>query len=188
MMKRIIAPVAAAVLASGVAYAQTAPSGAADEKSPTAEQSTEAQQSATPGAATTAMPSELTSERLLDMKVVSPQGENIGEVEQMVIDPKSGQISSLVVSVGGFLGIGDKNVAMPWDQFQMGQDNQLVAQATKQELEQAQAWEDPTQQQAQTREEMQRSGETSAPSAAPGASPPPSSATPPSSGAAGGNR
>lgn len=182
MMKRIIAPVAAAVLASGVAYAQTAPSGAAGEKSPTAESSTEAQQSAAPGAATTAMPSEMTSEKLLDMKVVSPQGENIGEVEQMVIDPKSGQISSLVVSVGGFLGIGDKKVAMPWDQFQMGQEDQLVAQATKQELEQAQAWEDPDQQQAETREQPQRPGETSAPSTAPGANAP-SSVTPPSSGA-----
>ncbi len=99
----------------------------------------------------------LTSERLLDMKVQGPQGEEIGDVEQLIIDPQSGKIDGVVVSVGGFLGIGEKQVALPWQEMQLAQEN-LISPATKEELEQAQAWEDPNQQTAQTPQPQQGQG------------------------------
>lgn len=143
MMKRILGTTALAlILSGGLALA-------AEDKSSSASSS---QQQAATGSS--AMPSsqqaQLTSEQLLDMKVKGAQGENIGEVEQLVIDPSNGQVQSVVVSVGGFLGMGDKKVALPWNQVQISQDHQsLTTQATKQQLETAQAWQEPAAQTAE---------------------------------------
>lgn len=90
----------------------------------------------------------LTTERLMEMNVQGSAGENVGEIEELVIDRSSGEIQGVVVSVGGFLGIGDKKVALPWNQLQFGANDTLTTSATKQQLEQAQAWQDPDQQTA----------------------------------------
>ena len=45
--------------------------------------------------------------------------ENIGEVNDVVID-SNGQVESVIVGVGGFLGIGEKNVAMKYAGPEMG--------------------------------------------------------------------
>jgi len=43
------------------------------------------------------------------------ENEELGSIEDTVIDPQSGEISYVVVSIGGFLGVGEKLVAVPWD-------------------------------------------------------------------------
>jgi hypothetical protein len=50
--------------------------------------------------------------------VVGPNDENIGGVNDLLFD-KSGKILGVVVGVGGFLGIGQKNVAMDMSAFQL---------------------------------------------------------------------
>jgi hypothetical protein len=50
--------------------------------------------------------------------VVGPNDENIGGVNDLLLD-KSGKILGVVVGVGGFLGIGQKNVAMDMSAFQI---------------------------------------------------------------------
>jgi PRC-barrel domain len=50
--------------------------------------------------------------------VVGPNDESIGGVNDLLFD-KSGQILGVVVGVGGFLGIGQKNVAMEMSAFQI---------------------------------------------------------------------
>lgn len=111
---------------------------------------------------------EMTSDRLMDMNVRGSQNEEIGDVEKLVIDPQSGEIKGVVVSVGGFLGIGDKNVLLPWDQVQLAQDS-LTTQATKEQLQQAQAWQDPDQQTAERRDTTAPAGSPGATGTAPGA-------------------
>lgn len=64
--------------------------------------------------------------------------EAIGDVEDVVLD-QSGKIDAVIVSVGGFLGIGDKNVAMPFDRLSMEMkdgEKWLVSDATSEELNQ----------------------------------------------------
>jgi len=46
-------------------------------------------------------------------------GEELGKVDEFVLDFDSGRISYVVVSVGGFLGIGDKLFPVPWELFTM---------------------------------------------------------------------
>ena len=62
--------------------------------------------------------------------------ENIGKVSDVVFD-KDGQAKSVVIGVGGFLGVGAKNVAFDYDKLQWAEkngDRWLVAQTTKDEL------------------------------------------------------
>jgi sporulation protein YlmC with PRC-barrel domain len=49
--------------------------------------------------------------------VENPQGQNLGDVKDVVIDRSSGRIAYAVVSFGGFLGMGEKLFAVPWGAF-----------------------------------------------------------------------
>jgi len=62
--------------------------------------------------------------------------ENIGKVSDVVFD-KDGMAKSVVIGVGGFLGVGTKNVAFDYDKLQWAEkngDRWLVAKTTKDEL------------------------------------------------------
>ena len=55
---------------------------------------------------------------ILNESVYGPDGANIGEVEDILVK-SDGKIEGLVVGVGGFLGLGEKNVALRMDQFKV---------------------------------------------------------------------
>ncbi|RWO29757.1 MAG: PRC-barrel domain containing protein [Mesorhizobium sp.] len=62
--------------------------------------------------------------------------ENIGEVSDVVFD-ENGQAKSVVIGVGGFLGVGAKNVAFDYNKLQWAErngDRWLIAETTKDEL------------------------------------------------------
>ena len=50
--------------------------------------------------------------------VLGPDNAHIGDVDDMLFD-KSGKVVALIVGVGGFLGIGQKNVAIDMSAFQV---------------------------------------------------------------------
>jgi len=49
--------------------------------------------------------------------VENPQGQDLGDIKDIVIDRSSGRIAYAVVSFGGFMGLGDKLFAVPWGAF-----------------------------------------------------------------------
>jgi sporulation protein YlmC with PRC-barrel domain len=51
--------------------------------------------------------------RLLGKEVVNANGENLGSVYDVVIDSQTGRIAYMVLSFGGFMGIGEKLFAVP---------------------------------------------------------------------------
>lgn len=59
------------------------------------------------------------AEALIDTPVYGKNGEEIGEVGNIIVGP-NGQIRSLIVEAGGFLDIGDTHFAVPWKQAQIG--------------------------------------------------------------------
>ena len=60
----------------------------------------------------------------------------------MVKRPDSDEVFALL-SVGGFLGLGEKEVAMPLDRFDVGADQEIVlSNATEEELKNMPDWED----------------------------------------------
>jgi sporulation protein YlmC with PRC-barrel domain len=44
-------------------------------------------------------------------------GEDLGKIDEFVLDFESGRIVFVVISLGGFLGIGDRLFAVPWELF-----------------------------------------------------------------------
>lgn len=62
--------------------------------------------------------SNLSADELLDMRVVGKKSNEIGSVENLLIN-RQGQIVAVVAQVGGFLDIGDTHVAVPWNQASM---------------------------------------------------------------------
>ncbi|HET9905446.1 MAG TPA: PRC-barrel domain-containing protein [Anaerolineales bacterium] len=63
-------------------------------------------------------PSRLTNQ--LDFTVWNQDGEQVGEVNDMVIDLDETRISYVIVGTGGFLEIGEKDVLLPWDLLEIG--------------------------------------------------------------------
>ena len=49
--------------------------------------------------------------------VENPQGQDLGDIKDVVIDRASGRIAYAVVSFGGFFGLGEKLFAVPWGAF-----------------------------------------------------------------------
>ncbi len=54
---------------------------------------------------------------LWDKSVYNAAGKSIGDLKDVLID-KDGKVVALVIGVGGFLGLGEKNVAVDFDQIQ----------------------------------------------------------------------
>lgn len=74
------------------------------------------------------------------MEVRNSRGEDLGSVEDLMIDMQSGEVRYAALSFGGFLGIGDKLFAIPWDLLrvqQQGDDRWIVFDITKERLEAA---------------------------------------------------
>ena len=50
-------------------------------------------------------------------KVVNRAGDDLGKIEELMIDLENGRVAYAVVSHGGFLGIGNKLFSIPWKAF-----------------------------------------------------------------------
>ena len=82
---------------------------------------------------------ELTADDFQEARVYDANDEDIGEIDQLVIS-EDGQIQKVVLDIGGFLGIGEKPVAMTFDELQIireedGSDLRIYVGATKEQLE-----------------------------------------------------
>jgi sporulation protein YlmC with PRC-barrel domain len=83
-------------------------------------------------------PGDVSAKELLDAAVVNAANESVGDVNDVLID-HDGKVAAVIVGVGGFLGMGEKDVALPYDQlaFAKDPDGKLVVgtNATKENLE-----------------------------------------------------
>lgn len=84
--------------------------------------------------------SELTD---LNVRSATEEDEEIGSVSNILLD-EDGQIVALIVGVGGFLGMGEKDVAIEWDSVELiHEDDDYVVRvnATRDALEEADEYE-----------------------------------------------
>jgi sporulation protein YlmC with PRC-barrel domain len=102
-----------------------------------------AQMRAAPAAANTqTMNNQISASALLNENVVNANNEAIGDINDVLLD-KSGKVDSVIVGVGGFLGMGEKNVALDFDQLKFtntGDDLVVTSDATKETLQAAPAY------------------------------------------------
>ncbi|MGO1502775.1 MAG: PRC-barrel domain-containing protein [Marinobacter sp.] len=76
---------------------------------------------------------------LIDAKIKTTGDEDVGPVSDLIID-QDGQIVAVVVGVGGFLGMGEKDVAIAWDDVTKtgsADEQELRIDATREELKSA---------------------------------------------------
>lgn len=66
----------------------------------------------------------LSTSSLHGTDVTNPQGENLGHIEDIMIDLNTGRILYTVLSFGGILGIGNKLFAVPFESFTVDQNNE----------------------------------------------------------------
>ncbi|MDP3842633.1 MAG: PRC-barrel domain-containing protein [Oxalobacteraceae bacterium] len=52
---------------------------------------------------------------LLGNDVYNDKGEDLGEIKEIMLDMRTGRVSYAVLSFGGFLGMGEKLFAVPWN-------------------------------------------------------------------------
>jgi sporulation protein YlmC with PRC-barrel domain len=84
-------------------------------------------------AATLSGPS-INADKMIGRTVVNPSNEKVGDVESVLID-RDGQARYVVIGVGGFLGMGEKDVAVRWEELSFTDNNEkIVINATKDQL------------------------------------------------------
>lgn len=58
-------------------------------------------------------------------RVINPDRENLGKIEDFAIDLRSGCVAYAVLSFGGILGLGDKFFAVPMDALALDEDERV---------------------------------------------------------------
>jgi len=106
LMKSIAAGLAGTALLATVAFAQN-PTATADKAPPAASTAT---------TTTTSASGEWRASKMAGLKIYNDANENIGSINDLLMD-KSGAIKIAVIGVGGFLGMGEHLVAVPYEKL-----------------------------------------------------------------------
>jgi hypothetical protein len=151
MLNKLSLMTAVAALAITPALAQTtAPSGQSpDTSAPSAQSTTPPPASTNTQAATDGamFVDAQTSDQwlasdLIGVTVTNNGNEKIGDVNDLLVD-KSGNVMAAIIGVGGFLGIGEKDVAVSMKSLNISRDgdtDKVTANLSKEQLQQAAAF------------------------------------------------
>ncbi|MFP5484688.1 MAG: PRC-barrel domain-containing protein [Gammaproteobacteria bacterium] len=63
------------------------------------------------------------ADTLIGNDIYNKDGEDLGDVKEIMLDMRSGRVSYAVLSFGGFLGMGEKLFAVPWDALKLDTEN-----------------------------------------------------------------
>lgn len=143
-MKRILSTASVMALAfavSGAALAQGSSSPAPTMESKPSRPAGSETMTPIPGTGT----AEVKGNKLIGADVKNTSNEKIGDVSEVLVTT-DGKVNAVIVSVGGFLGLGDRKVAMPWEQLRFsseGSDLVVMTNATKESLKTMPEYQDP---------------------------------------------
>ena len=88
-------------------------------------------------------PDESRASKLIGTKVVNSANETIGDINEIVLS-KDGKVAAVIIGVGGFLGLGEREVAVSFESLRMNRDSSgnlvLAVNATKDTLKSAPEW------------------------------------------------
>jgi sporulation protein YlmC with PRC-barrel domain len=91
------------------------------------------------GIDTTALAGSARASKLIGSKVYKGDT-SIGQIEDVLVALDQGTVTAVILSVGGFLGIGDKLVAVPVKQIRVGPEAKFITDLTKEQLANAPAF------------------------------------------------
>ncbi len=64
-------------------------------------------------------PALMGADTLIGDSVVNGQDEDLGDIKEIMLDMRTGQVAYAVLSFGGLLGMGEKLFAVPWQALQL---------------------------------------------------------------------
>ncbi|WP_018408388.1 PRC-barrel domain-containing protein [Methylocystis rosea] len=136
----LIATLSGAALAEQMNRTTDRPAGAMDRSTTgTMDRSTTGAAAGRPDFLTTLPQNALLVSNIHDQNVYDPQENKIGEVKDLVLD-RGGKVTAAIISVGGFLGMGEKDIAVAFSDLRATERNNkwwLTINATKDELKNA---------------------------------------------------
>jgi sporulation protein YlmC with PRC-barrel domain len=71
-------------------------------------------------------PALMGADTLIGDNVVNAQDENLGEIKEIMLDTHTGQVAYAVLAFGGFLGLGEKLFAVPWQALHLDTENKRM--------------------------------------------------------------
>jgi sporulation protein YlmC with PRC-barrel domain len=74
---------------------------------------------------------------LMDADLKTQDGDNLGNLQDVLINPESGTIDFAVVGRGGFLGIGERHVPVPWKSVKMESQDEFTVKVSSEQLKNA---------------------------------------------------
>lgn len=63
------------------------------------------------------------ADTLVGNDVYNHKGEDLGDIKEIMLDMRSGKVGYAVLSFGGFLGMGEKLFAVPWNALKLDTKN-----------------------------------------------------------------
>ncbi|KFI06975.1 hypothetical protein JN27_15165 [Massilia sp. BSC265] len=83
-------------------------------------------------------PALMGAETLIGDSVVNAQEEDLGDIKEIMLDMQTGQVAYAVLAFGGFLGLGEKLFAVPWQALHLDTVNKrMVLNVEKERLKSA---------------------------------------------------
>ena len=76
----------------------------------------------------------MSADTLSGDRVRNPQGEDLGKIQDIMIDVPTGRVAYAVLSFGGVLGLGDKLFAIPWGSLTLDEDEKCFVLDADKEL------------------------------------------------------
>ena len=86
---------------------------------------------------------EMRASKLIGAKVTNAANELVGDINEIVLG-KDGKVAAVIVGVGGFLGLGEREVAISYSGLKFAKDSNnrdvITVNATKDQLKAAPTW------------------------------------------------
>jgi sporulation protein YlmC with PRC-barrel domain len=97
--------------------------GASAQTRPSGETRSSGETSSKPTRQAWAVPSNaVEAKQVIGMRVKNDQGKDIGEIDQLIVDPAAGKITHVVLGRGGMLGVGEQKVVLAWSDVKIQPD------------------------------------------------------------------
>jgi sporulation protein YlmC with PRC-barrel domain len=62
------------------------------------------------------------AKKLMGARVKGADGKDLGEIDQLLVNQSDGKVSHVVIGKGGFVGVGETKLVMPWSDLKVRMD------------------------------------------------------------------